>query len=403
MDKEMIMALVGIGLTIVGLAVLAILQQSRMKRDKDEKTQSVRRSLASDADKPAGAIPFFIARYRGSKARFFRVYHDQGGLLFLNAGPFVVAIDAETPRGTDRRHWAAQSVKLVATALAVGAVGAIAAFVVIARAISRNPSHNPAAAGSILLGVLGVIGLLAAGLIIVVPLVVRRIMQRAAELDAMTLHQLREQAEIDELSFQCKGEQASGVKFDLLELGGPSKGISAVGATLRFIHKPTGKWTLETTTTQDTRDALDAFRKALGHDNVTVEAALEDRLQGRQTAGSAVRRKEIATSEPMPRGYGFPLAMLIGFAVGAAAAVTAAYLFSQGGRISFVTLVKFLFSLGGMGTYTGHVVAAAMNPEKGLKPFGLVPFGAWLIGGAIVFGGTIAILLAAWMIIGPAR
>jgi hypothetical protein len=203
----MIMALVGVGLTIVGLAVLAILQQSRMKRDKDEKIQSVRRSLASDNDKPAGAIPFIIARYRGSKARFFRVYQDQGGLLFLNAGPFVVTINAETPRGADRRHWIAQSVKLLATGLAVGAMGAVAAFIVIGRAISRSPSYNPAAAGSILLGVLGIVGLLTAGLIVVVPLVVRRITQRAAELDAMTLHQLREQAEINELSFQCTGKK----------------------------------------------------------------------------------------------------------------------------------------------------------------------------------------------------
>jgi hypothetical protein len=49
------------------------------------------------------------------------------------------------------------------------------------------------------------------------------------------------------------------------------------------------------------------------------------------------------------------------------------------------------------------VIAAAMNPKKDLKPFGLVPFGAWLIGGVTVFGGTTAILLAAWMIMGPAK
>jgi hypothetical protein len=49
------------------------------------------------------------------------------------------------------------------------------------------------------------------------------------------------------------------------------------------------------------------------------------------------------------------------------------------------------------------VIAAAMNPKKDLKPFGLVPFGAWLIGRAILFGGTTAILLATWTIIGPAK
>ena len=277
MEPELIMALVGIAIAVVGLAALSILQTTRMKREKDAKVQAVR-AVTTGADVPPGATRFFVARYTGNNARFFRVYVDDGALLFLNAGPYFVTLGADIVRGTDRRHWTLQAAKLLVTGLATGAVAAAVAFFAIGRGVARNAGGNPAAGGTILYGTLGLIALLTVGFIVALPFVVRRVTRRAAELDALTLAGLREQAEIEERSFRATPDNVSDVKLDYLELNYSFARGNAVGATVTFRHTKTGKWKLETTSTRDTLDALAAFRGLVGPDAVTLEPFLKSQL-----------------------------------------------------------------------------------------------------------------------------
>lgn len=402
MDTELIMAIAGIALAFVGLAVLAVLQQTRIKREKQEKAQAMKSATAMAPDAVAGRTPFFVARYRGNKARFFRVYSGANELLFLYAGPFIIMIDPETVRGTDRRHWLAQSARLLRAGLAVGGVAAIAAVAVIVRGIARNAGSNPEAAGDILLGVLGIAGLLAVGLILVLPAVVWRIMRRGAELDALSLAGLREQAATHDWSFRATADNLSDVRFNYLDPP-TNSGQTEIGAILSLHHKPTGKWRIETTTTRDTNAAIAAFREVLGSEAVEVELGLEGRLSGKLPIVSSAVGKAAVKVEKLPGGYGFPLAMLAGFSVGAIIAIAAAFVLSSGpgGRFTYVGTLKLLFSLGGLGTFLAHEIAAWAKPERGLRPLGPVPMGALALGGVIVLGGSAAILQVLWWIIGP--
>src|SRR5262245_22506603 len=183
MDTELILAVVGVALAVVALAALSVVQQARIKRQK--------RQTRAAAEHSGGAPlkPFFIAQYRGNKARFFRVDPDQDAFLFVHAGPFVIGIDAETVRGTDRRHRVVRAVKLSVGGLAVGAVVAAVLVFVIGRGV--GPDNNPGAAGPTPYGLIGLGTLLAVGCAVALPVVVCRIAQRAAELDALAPDGLR--------------------------------------------------------------------------------------------------------------------------------------------------------------------------------------------------------------------
>lgn len=279
MDPQMIQALVGIVFAVVALGALAVYQQARIGREKREKAEEVRASLAASTDVPPGMADFFVARHRGGKARFFRVYPDEGALLFLGAGPFIVGVDAETPRGTDPRHWAVRSARLTLAGLAAGAVAAVAALIVVGRGVARNADANPEAGGAIMLGILGVIALLTVGFVVALPAVVWRITRRATVLDSLPLSGLRMQAETDEGSFRVTPEDVSDVRFDRLDLSTAYKPGDDVGATLSFRHAPTGKWKIETTTTRDTVDAIGAFRRLLGPEGVAVSGEVETSVE----------------------------------------------------------------------------------------------------------------------------
>lgn len=258
METELILAIVGVAFAVVALGALAVVQQARVKREKQKK-----REQAPAAGHATGAPlkPFFVARYRGNKARFFRVYPDRDDFLFVHAGPFVIGIDAETVRGADRRHRVVRAATLSAIGLAIGIAVAAAIIFVVGRE----------ATGSVLYGTICLGALLAVGCAVALPVVVWRVARRGDELDALSPDALRAEAET-ELSFRAGHDSISAVKFALLEAGGDE-----VGATVTFRHKPTGTWTVETTTTADTRAALDEFYDALG-DFVTIEEALRERL-----------------------------------------------------------------------------------------------------------------------------
>ncbi len=216
----------------------------------------------------AAAGRFFIARFRGSHARFFRVYPDAGALLFLDAGPYFLTVGPEAARGGDRRHWAVRS----AGAMAVGAVGAVVAVAAIGRLVDGGPVADD---GYAFLVAAAFIGILLFGFGVAVPVVTRRIDRRAAELDALTTDGLRTRSESDSQSFRADADDVSDVQFAPLNPDRPAKQEVRIGATLTFRHRPTGSWTLETTTTRDTRAAIDAFREACGPAAVTGAAAVD--------------------------------------------------------------------------------------------------------------------------------
>lgn len=306
MDPALAQAIAGIAFAVVALGVLAVYQQARTKREEREKAEEVRASLSGSPDAPPGVTGFFVARFRGSKARFFRVYPDDGALLFLHAGPFLIGVDAETPRGTDPRHWAVRSARLTLAGLAVGAVAALVALVVIGRGVARNANANPEAGGSIMIGVLGLIALLTVGFVVALPAAVWRITKRVAVLDALPLSGLRTLAETDEGSFRATPENVSDVRFDRLEPGTASGPGEEVGATLSFRHAPTGKWTVETTTTHDTAEAIEAFRRLLGVEAVPVSGGLEARLAGKPAAAEELVSSGAKATVPGPEADELP-------------------------------------------------------------------------------------------------
>src|SRR5262245_58569807 len=92
------------------------------------------------------------------------------------------------------------------------------------------------------------------------------------------------------------------------------------------------------------------------------------------------------------RRFGFPLHVLLGFAVGAVVAVIAAFLLAPEGRRGLYTsLLKLVFALGSCGACLGHGTGAARNREHGVAPFGALPSGAFILGGMIVLLGSLAV------------
>jgi hypothetical protein len=95
------------------------------------------------------------------------------------------------------------------------------------------------------------------------------------------------------------------------------------------------------------------------------------------------------------RRFGFPLLMLLGFVVGAAAAVALAYaLAAQRKTFQYTTLLQLVASIGAAGTYLGHVLGATRDKDSGLPPFGPLPTGVMLTGLAVWFVGTVAVCAA---------
>jgi hypothetical protein len=194
-----------------------------------------------------GQPKYFLAVYDGSKSvvhkpRVFRVYLDGDELLFVWAGPFSWgAIDALAMQG----HVAASAFR---AGLAAG--GAEAGLAV---------------------------GLAGAALTAISDAAIRRQMtKRQAELDPMTMDQLRSQADGDKTSFRVNSDNTTDAR-----IGPPAGGIWAnkdIEATLAghlyFRHDRTGKWDLMLLTHADAKAAIRAFRRVLGKRNVDMELRL---------------------------------------------------------------------------------------------------------------------------------
>jgi hypothetical protein len=270
MDTELILAIVGVVFAVVALGVLSVFQQARLKREKRQKREKAETAAHSTG---VPLKPFFVACYRGSKGRFFRVYPDEDAFLFVHAGPYMVLLDAETPRGEDRRHWLVQAAKFLAAGLLIGAAVAGVIVFTVGRTLvgNNNPETDP-----VMYGLIGLAALLVVGFAVALPAVVWRVARRADELDALSPDALRAEAET-ELSFRADHSNFFDIKFSLLEQRG-----SEVCATLTFRHKPTGNWQIELTTTRDTRAAIAEFLDALGEDIVIIEESLQERLDAQE-------------------------------------------------------------------------------------------------------------------------
>jgi hypothetical protein len=104
----------------------------------------------------------------------------------------------------------------------------------------------------------------------------RKLAQRAAVLDRMTLAELRAEAESDQLSFSVTAETTQRARIeppkpDMFE---HRRANDLVVGRLNFNHATTGKWEMVLLSLADARMAMAAFRRVLGHDNVQVTLRL---------------------------------------------------------------------------------------------------------------------------------
>ena len=268
-EASLIMAAVGLGIGFLALVGFAIRGSMQEKRKAAAARAEAERRKAARATRPAGPRPkFFLTRSCGNKFGLYRVYPHGGALTFLRVGPWTPLVSVETARGTDPRHWVAQSAAALAAGAAAGLAIAVAVGAVAARHLLLGAQKNPTGAADIAFGLVALAGLLAVAYAVPVPLNVRRLTRRAKELDELPADELAIEAEGNPDDFRATAANVSAVRF---EAGGETD----VVARLRFKHAPTGKWKMELTTAADARDAIAAFRRLVGPDAVAVAKGVE--------------------------------------------------------------------------------------------------------------------------------
>ncbi|HET6422993.1 MAG TPA: hypothetical protein VFG20_04875 [Planctomycetaceae bacterium] len=279
-QRELVLGGIGIGAAFVLLVVLSLLQTGRMKREGQVRLDKLKDDNRDADDSPPGMTPFFVARYQGGNARFFRVYQAAGELLFVYAGEYFVLIDPESIRGTDQRHWLLRSVKMVFVGLGAVTIGGGVALAAILRGVARNVHKNPEAAGDIVLIVLGCIAFIAAIAVVGIPLTLWGITKRCRALDAMSLGELRGESELHPKSLRATPETVSEVNVKFLDLSAQFFSGTETACSITFKHATRGKWTIDTLTQADTRAAVQALYAEWGRDKVFVDEKLRARLGG---------------------------------------------------------------------------------------------------------------------------
>jgi hypothetical protein len=263
-----------------------------------------------------------------------------------------------------------------------------------------------------MLMVFGIIGFLAVMVVVGVPLMLWQVTRRCRQLDPMSLARLRQEAELDPKSFRATPESVSEFHVKLRDQSQNFIASSEIGSLVTFKDAVAGNWKIETNTTGDTQDALQALRSVWGRESVAVDPKLRARLGDREEPGDAAPKpgplrerlaekfaekvKELDTPSPnLPRS-GFPLYMFLGFTAGALlAAGVAGLLTADAGRFSYTGFVKLVWSLGGLGTYLGHVAGCLKYRELKINPFGQITPRILGIGATIVLLGSIVMLGAA--------
>jgi hypothetical protein len=106
----------------------------------------------------------------------------------------------------------------------------------------------------------------------------RKLAQRAAVFDRMSLPELRAEAESDALSFRVSADNTPKVRIEPPKPGmfEDRRANDLVVGRLSFTHATTGKWELMLLSQADARMAMAAFRRVLGHENVHVTLKLRE-------------------------------------------------------------------------------------------------------------------------------
>ncbi len=163
---------------------------------------------------------------------------------------------------------------LVAGLTGILAVGGFL-LVLMVKGIAGQGGKNPGDSQDMLLMTAGLIGLIAVLFATVGPAKVWTVTRRAAAaLNAMTLRDLRVEAETDPLSFFAPAGSLSDVTFKVLDPSSQHAVADEISAKIWFRHRPTGKWVIFTPTTRDSVAAARAFRKSCGRKAFEVPAEL---------------------------------------------------------------------------------------------------------------------------------
>lgn len=204
-----------------------------------------------------GVLPYFFAVYESGDSKLFRVYADSDALLFIFAGPYHMSLvdGMKAMRGEPAGDAALTPGEVIGkSALAAGRAGAIA-----------GSAMAGAGIGMLAAGIGG--GLLMAG----AKLAAGQIDKRTQVLDAMSLDQLRDEANTAKGSFRVARDNTSNVQLLPVKSGIFSSDDATFTGYLQFAHKPTGKWKLKFFTQLDAQSAIQEFRRVMGDANVVVQ------------------------------------------------------------------------------------------------------------------------------------
>jgi hypothetical protein len=105
----------------------------------------------------------------------------------------------------------------------------------------------------------------------------KKLSQRAAVLDRMTLSELRTEAESDTANFKMTADNTTKARIESPRLGmfEESGTDDLIVGRLSFTHATAGKWELVLLSQADAKMAMGAFRRVLGYDNVHVSLRLK--------------------------------------------------------------------------------------------------------------------------------
>jgi hypothetical protein len=199
---------------------------------------------SSKEPEEAGGPAYFVVAHQGEftlSPKFFRVYPDGDGLLLIHAGPFnwnmVGQLQGEAIRGMAARTAGAHGAEVgLGLGLLASAANALASMAD-AKALKK----------------------------------------RAEVLDPMDIEELRNEIEADKHSFRVTAEDTSDVRIEpsSTKLWANKNVERQIIGRVKFIHKPTGKWSLLLLTKADARAAIRAFRKVFGKEQVDVTLRLK--------------------------------------------------------------------------------------------------------------------------------
>jgi hypothetical protein len=273
MDPELILAATGIIFALFAFAIISYFRTQRKKKEADkladeitEKADQLDKAEPNDEYK----IPYFVAANLGSRSSLYRVYIAKDALLFLRIGQEFVGINDEVIRNNDKLSALQITLKLYKKFVAVaGAALSVVSIIMLAVFIGRGRGKAVGPLDGIILPV-ALIGFFIVLGFVCIPLIIRSIMQRCERFDSMSLEQLRKSALTEDDSFTVNVENSSEVNFQ------PRKSDQGDSTTLKFRHKPTGKWKIKIDRDINIQLAVRSFQHIFGKKNVVVDSSVQE-------------------------------------------------------------------------------------------------------------------------------